>query len=92
MQILLMIWNGIGGLGAGSVILKALFIIFLVAIFWMFCELVKYLINVISKLAVDMLRYLAVVLRGWPEDSDELAKGGDTVKGKSSDHSPPADC
>ncbi len=71
MQILQMIWNGISGLGAGTVILKALFIIFLGAIFWMICELVKHTVNVLSKLAVDALRYLAIVARGWPRNADE---------------------
>jgi hypothetical protein len=85
MRILLMIWDGIGGLGAGTVILKSLYIIFLGAIFWMLCELVKYLINIISRLAVDMLRYLAVVVRGWPENSEELGKSGETAKRKGPD-------
>ncbi len=85
MQILLMIWNGIGGLGAGTVILKSLYIIFLGAIFWMLCELAKYLINVISRLAVDLMRYLAIVVRGWPEDSEETGRGGEAAKRKSPD-------
>lgn len=70
MQIMQMIWNGIGGLGAGTVVLKGLFILFLAAIFWMLCELVKYLINVFARLAVDALRYLAVVVRGWPKEGE----------------------
>ncbi len=88
MQILQMIWNGIGGLGAGTVLLKALFIIFLVAVFWMFCELVKYLANILAKLAVDGMRYLAVVVRGWPknaeeaEGSEEGARWNSTKKGQ----------
>ncbi len=71
MQVLQMIWNGISGLGAGTVILKALFIIFLGAVFWMLCELVKYMVNVFAKLAVDALRYLAIVVRGWPKTTEE---------------------
>ncbi len=85
MQILSMIWNGIGGLGAGTVILKAMFIIFLGAIFWMLCELVKYLINVVSRLAVDFLRYLAIVVRGWPQDSEETAKDAGAANRKGAD-------
>jgi hypothetical protein len=85
MQILSMIWNGIGGLGAGTVLLKALYIMFLGAIFWMLCELVKYMINVLSRLAVDMLRYLAVAVRGWPDNSEESAKGGEGINRKGPD-------
>jgi hypothetical protein len=38
-----MIWNGISGLGAGTVALKALYILFLGALFWMICELAKHM-------------------------------------------------
>ena len=76
MQVLQMIWNGISGLGAGTVILKALFIIFLGAVFWMLCELVKYMVNVFAKLAVDALRYLAIVVRGWPKTTEEPEGAG----------------
>ncbi len=82
MKIFTMIWDGIGGLGAGTVMLKALFIIFLGAIFWMLCELVKYMINVFSRLAVDFLRYLAIVVRGWPGDSGETIKDSEAEKRK----------
>ena len=75
MQLLQMIWNGISGLGAGTVILKALYIIFLGAIFWMICELVKYMVNIFSKLAVNALRYLAIVVRGWPKNVEEDEEG-----------------
>lgn len=75
MQLLQMIWNGISGLGAGTVILKALFIIFLGAVFWMLCELVKYMVNIFSKLAVDALRYLAIVVRGWPRNVEGSEEG-----------------
>jgi len=78
LQLLQMIWNGISGLGPGTVILKALFIIFLGAVFWMFCELVKYVVNVFSKLAVEALRYLAIAVRGWPkaEEKDDEGRQG----------------
>jgi hypothetical protein len=39
MQLLQMIWNGISGLGAGTVLLKALYILFLGGLFWMACKL-----------------------------------------------------
>jgi hypothetical protein len=68
MQFFQMVWNGIGGLGAGTVLLKALFILVCGGIFWISCELFKFLSNVFAKLAVDALRYLAVIARGWPEE------------------------
>jgi len=74
-QLLQMIWNGISGLGAGTVILKALYIIFLGAVFWMICELFKYMVNILSKLAVDALRYLTIVVRGWPKNVEEDEEG-----------------
>jgi hypothetical protein len=73
MQLILMIWNGISGLGPGTVVLKALFMLVLASLFWMVCELVKYIFNVFARLAVDALRYLAIVVRGWPKES-ELAE------------------
>jgi hypothetical protein len=78
--ILQMIWNGIGGLGPGTVFLKALFIIALGAIFWMLCELAKYMVNVVAKLAVDALRYLAILVRGWPGDSETAEGNRDAVR------------
>ena len=80
MQIIQMIWNGINGLGGGTVLLKALFILVLGAIFWIGCELVKYTINVFAKLAVDALRYLAIVVRGWPKDSENAEDKRDTSR------------
>ncbi len=77
MQLMQMIWNGINGLGAGTVVLKGLFILVLCAIFWMVCELVKYMTEILAKLAVDALRYLAVLARGWPkEDENAQEKTG----------------
>jgi hypothetical protein len=78
MQFLQVIWNGIGGLGSGTVILKALYLLFLGAVFWMICELAKHTINVLAKLAVDALRYLAIIVRGWPKNSEE-GEGGKSV-------------
>jgi hypothetical protein len=72
MQLIQMIWNGIGGLGTGTVVLKALFILVLGGVFWILCELVKYVINVFAKLAVDGLRYVAVVARGWPKEGVDV--------------------
>ena len=80
MQIIQMIWNGIGGLGAGTVVLKSLFIMFLGAIFWMLCELVKFMINVFAKLSVDALRYLAIMVRGWPKDMENAEEKKDTSR------------
>lgn len=71
MQILQTIWNGISGLGPGTVILKALYMVFLGALFWMICELVKHMVNVLAKLIVAALRYLAIVVRGWPKNNEE---------------------
>jgi hypothetical protein len=84
MQFLQMIWNGTANLGAGTVILKALFIILLGAVFWMLCELVKYLANVMSKLAVNALRYLAIAIRGWPTNGEEDEVGMQGAHGKQS--------
>ena len=75
MQLLQMIWNGISGLGAGTVLLKSLYILLLGALFWMVCELVKHMVNVFAKLAVDLMRYLAIAVRGWPKDSEDNAEG-----------------
>ena len=80
MQIIQMIWNGINGLGGGTVLLKALFILVLGAIFWIVCELIKYTINIFAKLAVDALRYLAIVVRGWPTDSENAEDKRDTSR------------
>jgi hypothetical protein len=65
-----MIWTGISGLGTGTVVLKALFIIILGAVFWVLCELLKYVVNIFSKLAVEAMRYLAIVVRGWPKNGE----------------------
>jgi hypothetical protein len=75
MQLLQMIWNGISGLGAGTVLLKALYIVFLGVLFWMACELAKHMVNAFAKLAVDFMRYLAIAVRGWPKDSGEGEEG-----------------
>lgn len=77
MQLILMIWNGISGLGSGTVALKALFMLVLGALFWMLCEMVKFIINVFAKLAVDALRYLAIVVRGWPKESENAEEKRD---------------
>ena len=71
MQIIQMIWNGISGLGTGTVLLKAIYMMILGAVFWALCELVKHIINVFAKLAVDGLRYLAIIVRGWPKDGEK---------------------
>ncbi len=78
MQTMQMIWNGIGGLGAGTVLLKALFILVLGGIFWVVCELIKHAIDIFAKLAVDALRYLAITVRGWPKDGEDGGEKKDT--------------
>jgi len=86
-QLLKMIWEGAAGLGVGTVILKALFILVLGALFWVFCELIKYIVNIFSKLAGEALRYLAILVRGWPRNADEEEAG--QAKGWSSDKTAP---
>jgi hypothetical protein len=71
LQLFQILWDGIGGLGIGTVILKGLFIVVLCAAFWVFCELLKYIVNIFSKLAVEAMRYLAVLVRGWPKNAEE---------------------
>lgn len=78
MQLIQMIWNGISGLGSGTVVLKALFILVLGAVFWMLCELAKYMFDIFAKLAADVLRYLAVVVRGWPKEGEKAGDKKDT--------------
>lgn len=80
MQIIQMIWNGISGLGAGTVLLKALFILVSGCVFWVFCELIKHVINVFAKLSVDIVRYLAIVVRGWPKDNENPEDKKDTSR------------
>ncbi len=80
MQLIQMVWNGIGGLGSGTVLLKALFILVAGGVFWVFCELVKYMINVFAKLSVDVVRYLAIVVRGWPKDKEDAEDKRDTSR------------
>jgi hypothetical protein len=76
MQIILLIWNGISGLGPGTIILKGLFILVIAAIFWMLCELLKYMVNVFAGLAVDAFKYLAIMTRGWPKNEDDNRESG----------------
>jgi len=76
MQIILMVWNGINGHGAGTVLLKGLFIFALIAIFWMVCELAKYMVQVLARLTVDALRYLAIMIRGWPKEGKDTEDSG----------------
>ena len=89
MQIIQMIWNGISGLGPGTVLLKALYILVLGAIFWTLCEMFKYIVNVIAKLAVDALRYLAIVVRGWPKDAESTVDNRDTSRWNKTDRQNP---
>jgi hypothetical protein len=86
MQFIQMIWNGIGGMGAGTVLLKALFIVVFGAVFWMVCELLKYLFNLFSKLAVDVLRYLAIIARGWPKEGEDGEEKRDAARWGRAEH------
>jgi hypothetical protein len=85
MQIILMVWNGINGLGVGTIFLKGLFILVLAAIFWMLCELLKYLVNVFARLAVDAFRYLAIMIRGWPKEGEDAEVAGGLLSGNRTD-------
>lgn len=71
MHFIEMIWSGLNGMGSGTMFLKLSFMLVLVALFWITCELVKHIITVGSKLATDVMRYLAVVVRGWPKELDD---------------------
>lgn len=75
MHLIEMIWNGLGGMGSGTMLLKLGFMLFLVALFWITCEFAKHIITVGSKLVTDALRYLAVLVRGWPEGSEDAHSG-----------------
>jgi hypothetical protein len=76
MQIIMLIWNGISGLGAGTIMLKGLFILVLAAIFWMLCELIKFLVKVFAGLTVDAFKYLAIMVRGWPKNEEDNRQSG----------------
>jgi hypothetical protein len=89
MQIIQMIWSGISGPGPGTVLLKALYILVLGAIFWTLCEMFKYIVNVFAKLAVDALRYLAIVVRGWPKDAESAGDKRDTSRWSQTDRQNP---
>jgi hypothetical protein len=79
MHLIDMIWNGLGGVGHGAMLLKMSFMLFLVALFWITCEFARHVITLGSKLVSDALRYLAVMVRGWPEGSEDgRAKGKET--------------
>jgi len=89
MQVIEMIWNGIGGLGSGTVLLKALYILVLGAVFWTLCEMFKYIVQVSAKLAVDALRYLAIMVRGWPKDAENAVDKRDTSRWSQTDRQSP---
>lgn len=71
MHLIEAIWNGLGGVGSVAMLLKMGFMLFLVALFWVACDFAKHLITVGSKLLTDAMRYLAVVVRGWPEGAED---------------------
>ena len=79
MHLIEMIWNGLGGVGSGAMLLKICFMLFLVVLFWIICEFAKHIISVGSILLTDAMRYLAVMVRGWPEGSEaDCSKGKET--------------
>jgi|GEM_PF-1364045 len=71
MHMIEMIWNGLGGIGPGAMILKICYMLFLALLFWIMCEFAKHVITVGSRLLTDTMRYLAVLVRGWPEKPEE---------------------
>ncbi|MGD0584572.1 MAG: hypothetical protein ABSA86_02200 [Oryzomonas sp.] len=71
MHLIEMIWNGLGGVGPAAMLLKICFMLFLAVLFWIICEFAKHIITVGSRLLTDAMRYLAVVVRGWPEGSED---------------------
>lgn len=70
MRLLEMIWNGLGGVGSAAMLLKICFMLFLAVLLWIVCEFARHIITVGSGLLTDALRYLAVMVRGWPEGSE----------------------
>ncbi|GFE61807.1 hypothetical protein [Geobacter sp. AOG2] len=81
MHLIEMIWNGLGGVGPQAMVLKICFMLFLVALFWIICEFAKHIITVGARFLTDALRYLAVVVRGWPEGpEEERSKPKETVR------------
>ena len=84
-----MIWNGISGLGAGTVALKGLFILVALALYWAFCELVRHLAGVCVKLCTDALRTLAIKVRGEPPKKvSSMAKNETVPMYRVNDHYP----
>jgi hypothetical protein len=51
--------------------------------------MVKYIVNVFAKLAVDALRYLAIVVRGWPKDAENAVDKRDTSRWNQTDRQNP---
>jgi len=88
MSIILMVWNGISGLGSGTIILKAIFIMALTSLIWAFCELAKHIVTVFAKMVVDALRQITIIVRGWPKDGDDPDGTGRLTRGNRSEYSP----
>ncbi|QEM68506.1 hypothetical protein FO488_10210 [Geobacter sp. FeAm09] len=70
MHLIEIMWNGLGGMGSGTVVLKMCFMLFLVGLLWVAGEFAKHVVTVGSRLVTDALRYLAVMVRGWPEGTE----------------------
>lgn len=78
MHLLEMIWSGLGGVGSGAMLLKTCFMLFLAVLFWIICEFAKHIITVGSRLLTDAMGYLAVMVRGWPQGSEnDRSKGNE---------------
>lgn len=88
MSIILMIWNGISGLGSGTIILKGIFIMALTSIIWVLCELAKHTVSAFAKMVVDALRQVTIMVRGWPKDGDDLEGTGRLQRGNHTEYPP----
>jgi hypothetical protein len=80
MHLIETIWNGLGGVGSTAMLLKMGYMLFLAVLFWIICEFAKHIITVGFKLMTDALRYLAVIVRGWPEGSEEDRSKGKEIR------------
>jgi hypothetical protein len=71
MHLIEMIWTGLGGQGSGAILLKICFMLFLGSLFWITCEFAKHIVSVGSNPLTEVMRYLTIMVRGWPEGSEE---------------------
>jgi hypothetical protein len=71
MHLIEMIWTGLGGQGSEAILLKMCFMLFLGGLFWIICEFAKHIVSVGFNLLTDAMRYLAIMVRGWPGGSED---------------------